>query len=108
MSTGGTKQRSLKKNRTELFVIGTRIFGRILEDVGRAGGETTVREDAHLDVLRVDLWEEREAIGPKFRPGLGGTGTGGSGGGGNGRRRSARHQGTSEFSLGRWGGGLQG
>ena len=60
----------LQANVTELFVIGTRIFGRILEDVGRAGGETTVCEHAHLDLERVDLWEVREATGPEFWPGF--------------------------------------
>ena len=62
---------------TELFVIGTRIFGRIFEDVGRASGETTVCEDAHLDVPRIDGWEVREATGPEFWSGFGGRGGGG-------------------------------
>jgi hypothetical protein len=68
---------------TELFIIGTRIFGGILEDVGRAGGETTVCEDAHLDVARVDHWEQRKATGPEFWSGFGegGRGDGGWGGG---------------------------
>jgi len=57
---------------TELFIIGARIFGRILEDVGWAGGETTVCEHAHLDVTRVDLGEEREATGPEIWSGFGG------------------------------------
>ena len=61
---------------TELFVIGTRIFGRILEDVGRAGGETPVCEHAHLDVARVNLWEDWEATWPKFRSGFGERGWG--------------------------------
>ena len=77
---------------TELFVIGRRIFGRILEDVGRAGGETTVCEDAHLDIAGIDLWEDREATGTEFWSGFGESGRmmGSKGddekGGGGGRR----------------------
>jgi hypothetical protein len=40
--------------------------------VRRAGGEAAVREHAHLDIRRVDIWEEREATGPKLWPGSGG------------------------------------
>ena len=65
---GGQTQR----NGTELFVIGARIFGRVLEDVRRAGGEAAVREHAHLDIRRVDIREQREATGPKLWPGSGG------------------------------------
>ena len=56
---------------TELFIIRSRIFGGILEDVGRAGGETAVREDAHLDVARFDHWEQRKATGPEIWSGFG-------------------------------------
>ena len=63
---GGQSQR----NGTELFVIRARIFGRVLEDVGRAGGEAAVREHPHLDIRRVDIREVREATGPKLWPGL--------------------------------------
>lgn len=70
---------------TQLFVIGTRVFGRIFEDVSRAGGETTVCEDAHLNLARVDRWEVREATGPEFWSefwGKGGRARKGNGGGG--------------------------
>jgi hypothetical protein len=84
---------------TELLVIGTRIFGRILEDVGRTGGETTVCEDPHLDVARVDLWEEREAAGPEFWSGFGEAGR--RKGGIRGRRGGGERQSESVLSIGR-------
>jgi hypothetical protein len=48
-----------------------------------------VREDAHLDVARVDLWEEREATGPKIWSGFGGRGGKGNGEEGQVGRRGA-------------------
>ena len=86
---------------TELFVIGTRIFRGILEDVGRASGETTVCEDAHLDVARVDLWKEREAKGPEFWSGFGERGRRGRGMVGSGQAGSGECQSVSVLSIGR-------
>lgn len=55
-------------NGTELFIIWARILLGILEDVRRAGGETTVREDARLDLRRVEVWEGGETTGTKVGP----------------------------------------
>ena len=85
---------------TELFVIGTRIFGGILEDVSRASGETTVCEDAHLDVARVDHREQREATGPEFWSGFGERGRGEGGIVRRGGRGGGRHQSVSALSIG--------
>jgi hypothetical protein len=57
-------------NGTELFIIRARILLGILEDVRRAGGETTVREDARLDLRRVDVWEGWETTGTEVGPEL--------------------------------------
>jgi len=38
--------------------------------VRRAGGETTVREDARLDLRRVDVWEGWETTGTEVGPEL--------------------------------------
>ena len=93
---------------TELFVIGARIFGGILEDVSRASGETTVCEDAHLDIARVDHREQREATGPEFWSGFGERGRGGGGIVRRGRRGGGRHQSVSALSIRRGGGGGRG
>jgi hypothetical protein len=52
---------------TELFIVWAWILRGILEDVCRAGGETTVCKDARLDLRRVDLWEDWEATRTKVR-----------------------------------------
>jgi len=51
----------------ELFIVWAWILRGILEDVCRAGGETTVRKYARLDLRRVDLWEDWEATRTKVR-----------------------------------------
>lgn len=63
------RQGRIRGKGTELFIIWARILRGILENVCRAGGETTVREDADLDLRRIEPWEGWEATGTKVRPG---------------------------------------
>jgi len=65
---GRTKRGGMEMG--SLLVIGARIFRRILKDVGRASGKTTVREDAHRNLGRIDLWEGWEPAGPKVWTGM--------------------------------------
>ena len=50
MVNNATQRREDQGKGTELFIIWARILRGILENVCRAGGETTVREDADLDL----------------------------------------------------------
>jgi hypothetical protein len=69
MVNNATQGREDQGKGTELFIIWARILRGILENVCRAGGETTVREDADLDLRRVEPWEGWEATRTKVRSG---------------------------------------